>query len=125
MPTKYKKGISIVEIEMNIQQNSQTLNVQFDDLGGNFLRKKFSMVVILQIYKFLPTRPRKTVYTKLNAINTTISQMLHLKIASKIFSPNFKAREENSRYSPDPLPSMSISMFWDILLFREEKRMKQ
>ena len=56
---------------MNIQQNSQTLNVQFDDLGGNFLRKKFSMVVILQIYKFLPTRPRKTVYTKLNAINTT------------------------------------------------------
>lgn len=47
MPRKYKKGISIVEIEMNIQQNSQTLNVQFDDFGGNFLGKNFSMVIIL------------------------------------------------------------------------------
>lgn len=78
---------------MNIQQNSQILSVPLDDFLGNFLRENPSMVISLQIYKLPPTRSRKTVYIKMNHINTTTPQMLYLKIGSKFFSYNFSLNQ--------------------------------
>lgn len=124
MPRKYKEGISKVETEMNIQQNSQIFKCSVWWFWGKYFKEKFSMVIILQIYKFLPIRSRKLSIQKwllllIQPFLKCCTSKYHLN-----FYLNFSLKQGRKYwYSPDPLPSMSISMFWDILLFREEKRM--